>query len=221
MVQINIHTHHHIKDGNLQVVNLFSQNLSDINPDYLFSTGIHPWHIQKVNLNDCYRNLERSIGIKNMIAVGECGLDRSIELDFALQEKCFKVQIEIANEHAKPLIIHCVRSYSDLIRIKKETKSEVPWIVHGYMASHQTTKQLISHGFFFSVGEKLLNAISKHEIFRSIPIDRLFLETDNHQISISQIYDQASSILKIDNEILSEYILRNFNTIFGTHKIEK
>ena len=215
MKYIDIHTHKLKGDGNIQILNVFAQDLVNFYPEFLFSTGIHPWHIEKVSLEDCCHSIEQVILMKNMLAVGECGLDRSIAIDFALQEKYFRNQIKIANKHSKPLIIHCVRAQSELIKLKKETKSTVPWILHGYQGNQQTTKNLIDHGFYFSVGKPLLNMISKHDVFKSIPPERLFLETDNLETSIEKIYSLAAEILNIDEELISEAIFKNFKTIFG------
>ncbi len=212
---IDFHTHKQKADGNIQIMNVFAQDLVYFMPEFLFSAGIHPWHTEKVSLEDCCHSLEQVIQLKNMLAIGECGLDRSIVIDFALQEKYFRNQIKIADKYSKPLIIHCVRAQSDLIKLKKETRSTVPWIIHGYHGNHQTTISLIDHGFYFSLGETQLKMFSKHEIFRSIPLGRLFLETDNRETSIEKIYLLASETLKIDEEFLSQAIFNNFKTIFG------
>ena len=215
MQLINLHTHLADKRGNPQIVNVFAQELTHNQPDFLFSAGLHPWHIGKVNVEECFEAIDRASAQKNMLVVGECGLDRSIEIDFALQEWCFKRQVLIANNRRKPLIIHCVRAYSDLIKYKKENKSDLPWIIHGYRGNWETTSSLNKHDFYFSVGEQLLKDESKHDIFRSIPIERLFLETDDRNISIDEIYSLATQILKIDENELAQIIASNFKTIFG------
>src|SRR5665648_61181 len=156
---------------------------------------------------------------ENMLALGECGMDRSIPTDFALQKMYFKEQIHIAEKYHKPLIIHCVRAYSDLMKFKKESKSDIPWIIHAYRGNQETTLSLIKHGFYFSVGEQLLKDESKHPILRIIPVERLFLETDNREISIKKIYLLAAQILKIDEEVLTEAIFNNFKTLFGDDKL--
>lgn len=212
---IDLHTHQTNEPGNIQILNIFAQDLLPEAPDYLFSAGLHPWHIGKVNPKDCFQAINRSAGLNNMLAVGECGLDRSIAVDFAKQKWCFEQQVQIADNHCKPLIIHCVRAYSDLLKQKKENKSGLPWIIHGYNGNLETLLSMIKHEFHFSVGERLLKDKSKHDIFRSIPIERLFLETDDSEISIAKIYSLATQILKIDEKELSEIIASNFKTIFG------
>ena len=220
MQLINLHTHLADKTENPQIVNVFAQELTHNQPDFLFSAGLHPWHIGKVNAEECFEAIDRAAAQKNMLAVGECGLDRSIEIDFALQEWCFKRQILIADKNHKPLIIHCVRAYSDLMKYKKEDKSGLPWIIHGYRGNLVTTSGLNKHDFYFSVGEQLLKDESKHDIFRSIPIERLFLETDDRKISIADTYLLATQILKIDENELAEIIVSNFKTIFGEEHLQ-
>ncbi len=215
MQLINLHTHQSNGTENTQIVNIFAQDLTSGEPDFLFSVGLHPWHIAKVNPEECFEAIDRAALQKNMLAIGECGLDRSIEVDFSLQEWCFKRQIKIANNHRKPLIIHCVRAYSDLMQLKKESKSGSPWIIHGYRGSLETTLSLIKHDFYFSIGEQLLSDESKHDIFRSIPTERLFLETDDRKISIAEIYSLATQILTIDEIELAQIVASNFRTVFG------
>lgn len=214
----DLHTHRIKGNYAVQILNIFAQELTKGNSEYLFSTGIHPWHIEKVNLDNCFQAIEKACELKNMLAIGECGLDRSITTNFAFQEKCFKDQICVADKYSKPLIIHCVRAYSDLLKLKKETKSVVPWIIHAYHGNHQTTQNLIAHGFYFSVGESFLKIISKHEILKTIPLDRLFLETDDRPILIDQIYSLVAKALEIEEEGLITTIRDNFTSLFSVDK---
>ena len=215
MQLINLHTHKVKNKGDIQILNIFAQELTDAEPDFLFSAGLHPWHIGKVNPGNCFEAIEKATEQKNMLAIGECGLDRSISTDFALQEHLFIKQIQIAKERNKPLIIHCVRAYSDLQKLKKEIQSDLPWIIHGYQGNMETTKSLIRQGFYFSVGESLLKNESKQTVLQSIPIERLFLETDDKDLSIHEIYRIAMQSLNMDEQMLTEVIFNNFRNLFG------
>lgn len=215
MQLINLHTHRIKNDGEIQILNLFAQDLSHTKPDFLFSAGLHPWHIEKVNPEECFEAIERASDLENMLAVGECGLDRSISTDFSLQEHCFKKQIQIAVNKNKPLIIHCVRAYSDLQKLKKKIQSDLPWIIHGYQGNMETTKSLIRQGFYFSVGESLLKNESKQTVLQSIPIELLFLETDDKDVSIREIYRLAMLRINMDEQMLTEVIFNNFRNLFG------
>jgi len=219
MREINLHTHQFKGEICIQIQNIFAQDLPFQNEKSYYSAGIHPWHIRLVDPEECLHLIELAAGEKNMLAVGECGLDRSIPTEFAIQELYFRKQIEIAQKHAKPLIIHCVRAFPELIKIKKETKLDIPWIIHGFQGNQQSALQLIRHDFYFSVGQSLLSNPIKSDILNHIPSNRLFLETDDKAISISEIYSLANQILKNDYEKLSGIILENFKRIFGSENV--
>lgn len=214
MNEIDLHTHRFKSESSIQILNTFAQDLPVPEDNFFYSAGLHPWHIDSVNTEECLHSIELAMSQKNMLAVGECGLDRVINTAFAIQEHYFKLQTDIAEKHSKPLIIHCVRAYPDLIRLKIQSKSSVPWIIHGFQGNRQTALQLIRHNFYFSVGETLLSNRLKNHILTLLPADRLFLETDDRETSIFVIYSLASQILKIDNEILSGIILENFERLF-------
>lgn len=217
--KINLHTHQIVIGEQIQVLNVFAQDLPMNENKQYFSTGLHPWHIGKVNPETCFQAIELAAKQKNMLAIGECGLDRSIATEFSLQLSHFKKHIEIAEKYNKPLIIHCVRAFSDLIQLKKETKSSIPWLIHGYNGNMDTTKNLVRHGFYLSAGEKFLSSESKHTVLQTIPNDRIFLETDDREISIEDVYLLASQILKIEENTLIKMIFNNFKTIFGDDKL--
>lgn len=219
MLKIDLHTHQRKGDSSFQILNVFAQDLPLPEDENLYSTGLHPWHIGLVNPEKCLLAMEQAAGQKNMVAIGECGLDRSITTDFNLQEGYFKKQIEIAQKHSKPLIIHCVRAYPELIRLKKEYHSPIPWIIHGYNGNQSILLQLIRHNFYFSVGESLLIQPQKKELLSLIPLDHLFLETDDQEISISSVYSLAVQLLKVDEETLSGIINENFKGLFGVISI--
>ena len=216
MVKIDIHTHRLKSEPSIQILNTFAQDLPLPDNETLYSAGLHPYHLGLVNREVCLHFMELAISNKNMVAIGECGLDRSIATDFAQQEWYFRKQIEIAEKYSKPLIIHCVRAFPEIMRLKKESKSSIPWIIHGFQANRPTTLQLITHNFYFSVGESLLTNQQKIEILPLIPTDHLFLETDDRDVSIRTVYTLASQILNIGEEMLSDIILANFKRLFGT-----
>lgn len=214
MHKINFHTHRIQTDDQIQILNVFAQDLPITASDQFYSTGLHPWHIGKVNPENCLMAIELAALQKNMLAIGECGLDRAISTDFEIQLKYFKMQMELAEKYGKPIIIHCVRAYSDLLKLKKEAKTNLPWILHGYNGNLETTKNLIHQDFFFSLGESFLKDEKKSHIIQSIPVNRLFLETDENDTPIQEIYSNATKILDIEDGTLTENISKNFKSIF-------
>ena len=150
-------------------------------------------------------------------AIGECGLDRACDSDFELQREVFIKQIELSEQYHKPLIIHAVRSYPDIIAIRKETKSNQPWIIHGFNGNEHSAEQLLRHdGIYLSLGDVLFKNEKRAErLLDIIPSDRLFLETDVAERSIVEVYEKASLLSGVATDILRKDIFDNFVKIFG------
>ena len=152
-----------------------------------------------------------------LIAIGECGLDRACDSDFELQREVFIKQIELSEQYHKPMIIHAVRSYPDIISIRKETKSNQPWIIHGFNGNEHSAEQLLRHdGIYLSLGDVLFKNEKRAVLLLDIiPSDRLFLETDVAERSIVEVYEKASLLSGVATDILRKDIFDNFVKIFG------
>ena len=150
-------------------------------------------------------------------AIGECGLDRACDSDFELQREVFIKQIELSEQYHKPLIIHAVRSYPDIISIWKEMKPNQPWIIHGFNGNEHSAEQLLRHdGIYLSLGDVLFKNEKRAErLLDIIPSDRLFLETDVAERSIVEVYEKASLLSDVATDILRKDIFDNFVKIFG------
>jgi len=149
------------------------------------------------------------------LAIGECGIDLAIDTDIKTQERIFLKQAGIAENKKKPLIIHCVRAYNELIRLRKALKAEMPWIIHGFSGNTEQAVQLLKHGFYLSFGEKLIeNKKLLNQAFSQIPVENMFFETDEGNATIREIYSFASEILKLDVDDLKIRIFENYKKVF-------
>lgn len=214
---INIHTHKdNYEKGVLSITNLFPEELnrSPFSENQHFSCGLHPWHIdeyaeQKLELLAAYANR------KEILAIGETGLDRLKKIPMELQEKVFIRQIELAEKVKKPLIIHCVKAYGELLAVKKKTTPSLPWIIHGFQGSIHLALDLIRHGCYLSFGKSLLQSRKACSVFREVPHDRFFLETDEDCIDIIELYAAAAQVRKIDIGKIREIQHINFKRCFN------
>jgi TatD DNase family protein len=154
---------------------------------------------------------------KNVLAIGECGLDRICTTDFKLQERVFIEQILWANEIAKPLIIHCVKAHQESLILLKEYNRTSPVIFHGFNNKLETANKILEKGYYLSFGKHLFNPAIEN-IFSKISIEKIFLETDDSDIGIDAIYKQAAKIKNISTEQLSLQIKKNLDCIFKTSK---
>lgn len=151
---------------------------------------------------------------KNIIAIGECGLDRLHHENFKLQEKAFIHQIEWANEISKPLIIHAVRTHQEILKLLREHGNQMPFIFHGFNNSQQTAQMILDAGGYISFGKSLFNP-AMEKTFADIPFSRLFLETDDSEYTINQIYNQAAKIRNTTIDQINHTIKNNLKLIFN------
>ncbi|MFA6294708.1 MAG: TatD family hydrolase, partial [Victivallales bacterium] len=217
MKYFNIHRHSPANDlDETAITSLFPEQ--EIPENALCSIGIHPWHVDGISLNDALALLNRKCICPAVVAVGECGLDRACGVPFDLQLLAFRPQVELAAMLGKPLIIHCVRAYPELVFEKKSCRNSPPWIVHGFRGNPETASQLIKHGFHLSFGEALMNDVRLGEILASVPEDRYFLETDESNMSIREIYGKAASLRNTDPESIIVQQRKNALSLFGNGK---
>ena len=210
----NIHTH---KFSNLsdvvEVVNQYPWEFKASIPNY--SIGIHPWYIDKNRLQKDLEIIKEKLQLSECLALGECGLDKRIEIPMELQISVFKKQLEIVKLTNKPIILHCVAAFDELIAIKKELKISNPLIIHGFSKNEQVAKSLLNNGFYLSFGKYLLRNPDLEKVFTFAPENQILLETDTIEESIYQVYEKAAAIKGISIEEMKAIVFTNFSKIFS------
>lgn len=218
---IDVHTHLNFPEDpqELHLYNLIVTEMKPEVPDSgYFSAGIHPWFISE-DSDSAFENLENIVKLDQCLAIGECGLDSLRGPAPEIQQRIFQHQVQLAESVSKPIIIHAVRSYNSLIRIKKSLKSKVPWVLHGFSGNPQQFNELLRHGFYFSVGPGSLPRLIKHEILAQIPFDKLFLETDESEKSLFSLYQEMAIQMQVEMTQLESLINSNFRNIFLRNSI--
>jgi TatD DNase family protein len=87
-------------------------------------------------------------------------------------------------------------------------------IIHGYSKNQQVAKQLLDNGFYISFGKYLLRNPELELVFKAIPNDRFFLETDTVEETILEVYELAAKYKGISVPELQEVVHRNFLEVF-------
>ena len=209
---INIHSHSE-NSSSTTIVNCFPDEIETSlanMPHQYYSVGLHPWHIK----SDYKKELETIVSFASnsqVLAIGETGLDKLCDTPFELQQKVFIQQAKIAESVQKPLIIHCVKAYSEIIQLQKELNPTTPWILHGYRGNKQITQQLLSHNFCFSLGK---GVSILEESIKLIPLEKIFLETDDSDFPIDNTYTTIAQMLDIDVSLLVHALNINFEQVF-------
>lgn len=157
--------------------------------DKLYSAGIHPWYLAD-ETNTSIEKLEKLLTHPQITALGECGLDKikgGTTLD--KQIEIFKQQIILSEKYKKPLIIHCVHAFNELIQLYSQTNPIQTWIIHGFRGKPELASQLCSVGIHLSFGIHF-NPIS---VYRC-PESQIHIETDNSNSTIEEVYQTVSAI---------------------------
>lgn len=207
----NIHTHSF--STNQQVIEIVNQYPKEINSNLpIYSVGIHPWYLNEIDFQKELLLIEKHIQSPGFKAVGECGLDKRIDTPLELQKKLCIPQLLLAEKYKKPIILHCVAAYQEIIQLKKQLKLTVPMIIHGFSKNAQVAESLIKNGFYLSFGKYLLLNADLASVLKTIPPNQLFLETDTIEQSIFEVYAKAEEILGAS---IKQQIEDNYYRVFN------
>ena len=213
---IDIHTHRISPNSETLCIYNFPVNeKNSMTEGQPVSVGLHPWYAERKNksIMDKIDDMSRH---EMTWAIGECGLDRAITLPMITQMDVFIQQIAISEKVEKPLIIHCVRSFPEVILLKNKYKAKQPWIIHGFNSNEHSILLLKNHDIYVSFGSQLISSNRIKNIFSRMPDNRYFLETDDQNIvSIEDIYAQAAIIKSKSLDDIINQQIHNFLNCFS------
>ncbi len=145
------------------------------------SIGVHPHEVKHIT-DDWYDELRQLARNQKVVAYGEIGLDYHYNhSDPELQRGRFREQIQLARELKLPVIIHTREAQDDTIRILKEERaSDIGGVFHCFSGDAWLAKDALELGFYLSFSGILTfqNATMLRDIARTVPADRLLIETD-------------------------------------------
>ncbi|MCD8178792.1 MAG: TatD family hydrolase [Tannerellaceae bacterium] len=213
MCWCDIHTHQTVPATTQTGIVIFNRiifpdmDLLQIIPSGYYSAGIHPWYIRDIDKQ--WQLLEMCMPDPRMVAIGEAGLDKLAETGFAIQQEVFKRQAVLAEVSGKPLIIHCVKAWDELLAIRKEIKPRQDWIIHGFRGNGIQASQLVKAGLKLSFGLYFYS-----EALSIAWPDALFTETDEQEESIQTIYDKIAAALPVSATELALQVRKNVAASF-------
>lgn len=196
MTYFDFHTHQSLDPKN--EILILKPNATP--PEGAFCLGLHPWWINDFTFKEVKEKILALKDNKYFLGIGETGIDRSIETPIETQTNLFKQHIDLAEKvEAKVIVLHCVRAYSDIIPIIKNSTFKGIWIFHDFNANTETLSTLLKFNTMFSLGDKLFRPESKgHKSFPLIPLEKLLLETDDQtNFTIEEVYKKAAALLNI------------------------
>ncbi len=202
----NTHTHHR-SDRDSEVVDIYNHRVSDTHrppsSHGLFSVGIHPYDAQEAE-QEWLNRVEELAHNPRCVAIGECGVDRLKGGELARQLELFEAQCDIARRYKLPIVIHCVRAQSEVLKVLKGFSN--PVVMHSYTKYSQELAD--KDNIYFSLsGRNVAHS-------DAIPLGRIVLESDDSEEPIEDIYHLLAERRGIAIEELGAVVQRNFLEIF-------
>ena len=194
------------------------------------SIGEHPCNINIDNIPTKDKIL--SYINDKVIGIGETGIDlyytdKNIEHQFV----SFKNHIDASIEAKLPLIIHLRNSENELMNflVQENKKNELKVVMHCFTGTEKLLKKCLDNNFYISLSGIVTfnNSKNLQNLIKTIPIDKIIIETDSPFLSPvpyrgkrnqpSYIYNTAiflSSLLNINFEEFANITTNNFYKIF-------
>ncbi len=209
MSYFDFHTHN--KETESGIINIFPNQ--DLIQNKILSCGLHPWYYKQDFKSDI-EIINKLANSKSIVAIGETGFDPISTLNIEQQKAIFFEHVNLSEKYKLPLIIHCVKYFHLLKVIKQKIKPSQAWIIHNYNSKVEIARDLHKSGFYFSFSNNLFQNKEKAEkILKIVQAKNFFLETDNSELKIKDIYKLASEVLKADIKTISEQIHKNLKDI--------
>jgi TatD DNase family protein len=209
-----------------QILRLTSQY-----PNVFAAVGVHPDNEGGVEPDaDTLVSLARSPGV---VAIGETGLDYyRLKGDLEWQRRRFRTHIEAAKLARKPLIVHTRSAAADTLSILEDERAgEIGGVFHCFTESLETAKAAIDMGFYISFSGIVTfkNATDLKQVARTVPLDRLLIETDapylaptphrgqrNEPAYVLHVAEEVARLRGIDLAELAHATTENFFTLFSS-----
>jgi len=184
--------------------------------------GVHPEENYE-EVDDVLNLVINNLDNKNLIGIGEIGLDYYYEKDRKEEQKVlFEKQLKFAQQHNLPVIIHSREATKDTIDILKKYK--VKGIIHCFNGSLEVAKEYIRLGFKIGInGVVTFKNCKLIEVIKELSINDIVFETDspymtpvpfrgkiNYPYYVNNVIDFVSEKLDISRD---ELIMASYNNI--------
>lgn len=185
---IDCHTHDH--DSLTGIISLEPYDFDCISPGRVYSVGIHPWR-SSVSTEEEIRRVEDIAERSEVVMIGECGLDRMCDAPMEDQMRVFRRMVALSERVGKPLVLHVVKAFGQIMDLHRTMRPRQPWIVHGFRGKPELARQLVREGMYLSFGERY----NEKSLKATLP-ERVLQESDECQGMIMPRFPQAADNLQ-------------------------
>ena len=173
------------------------------------TVGIHPWHATDGDISAI------EFAAVAADAIGEIGLDFACDTPHEEQIAIFRAQLAIAERLEKPVVLHCVKAFEEVMRILRNYSLKAV-IFHGFIGSVEQAQRAVAQGYYLSFGERTFRSPKTIEALRSTPLSHLFVETDESTTPIEEIYARIAELRGLPVAELTAATEENFALIFNS-----
>jgi TatD DNase family protein len=197
------------------------------------AAGIWPDPSALPDMDAALAGLEADARDGSCAAIGECGLDYHwMKSPPELQERLFRGQAELALRYAKPLIVHSRAAFPDTLRICADYAGKVAVIIHCFGYDADAASDFLSRGCYLSFAGNISykKADDLRSALRSVPLDRLLIETDapymnpmprrgkdSSPFDIERTYALAAEVKKIGQDELADAVRKTMAALFKAY----
>jgi len=153
-------------------------------PQLSATVGVHPNHAAQA-APGAWDEVVRLAGQFSVVALGETGLDRHWhDTPFPQQEDWFARHLELSRHQQLPVVIHCREAEADMVRMLRaeyDRHGPLCGVMHSFAGSAATATACLDMGLYLSFAGMLTykNAQNLRDVARTVPLDRLLVETDS------------------------------------------
>lgn len=135
-----------------------------------------------------WQKFEELAALPQVVAIGECGIDKLKGGPLFKQMQVFKRQIDLSEKLQKPLIIHDVQTHDIIVGLKRDLKPTQKWLIHGFRGKPTVAMMMIRAGIWLSFGPQY-NA----ETLKAISSEYILAETDDSPMTIEEVITSLSA----------------------------
>lgn len=142
--------------------------------------GVHPQAAPQWD-QDCAARLHELLAHERVVALGEIGLDATLDIPALVQEEALRAQLRIAVARNLPVLVHCRRAYGRLLQIfDEEGAAQVGGILHAFSGSLETARAAVSRNFTISfAGPLTWSGVRRApQVLAALPATAIVIETD-------------------------------------------
>lgn len=204
----------------------------DLVGDGVFATvGVHPYDAADVDAG-VLDELRAMCAASGVVGIGEIGLDyyKYNETPRPVQERAFRLQLELAIKEELPVVIHNRESGDDLCRVLAEYENDLcGGVIHCFAGDECFLDRCLKMGFYISFAGNV--TFPKAEELRTaakrVPLHRLMVETDSPYLApqavrgkrcepwhVAYTAEVLAEVKGLPVDVLAEIATENAATLF-------